>query len=188
MSERVPEEIAEEDFVDFYNKAFYYDKKFAVISIDMQENLISRVVKNKDFLVRYNQRIFELCKKKKIDFFVINTESFKYGNNIYGFSEDYDDSDAVTWMNKSCSIGLKDINLIKTLKSREIKSVFVTGIYTKNCIFENLFLRRDEFYIGTSFAGLCSNVKSKYDFLPWKNDNEFLKKRVINMCNLVLRQ
>ncbi len=188
MSERIPEEIAEEDFVEFYNENVYLEKKFAVISIDMQENLISRVVKNKDFLVRYNQRIFELCKKKKIDFFVINTESFKYGNNIYGFSEDYDSSEGVTWMNKSCAVGLKDINLISSLEKRNIESVFVTGIYTKNCIFEDLFSKRNKFYIGTSFAGLCSNLKSKYSIIFRKNDNEFLKKRIINMCNLVLRQ
>jgi hypothetical protein len=188
MSERIPEEIAEEDFVVFYNKCFYYDKKLAVISIDMQENLIYRVVKNKDFLIRYNQRIFNLCKKNKVDFFVINTESFKYGNNIYGFSEDYDDTDAITWMNKSCSIGLKDINLIETLQERDIESVFVTGIYTKNCIFENLFVKRNTFYIGTSFAGLCTNIKTSSDWIPWKKNNVFLKKRVINMCNVVLRQ
>ena len=188
MSIRIPEEIAEEDFVDFFNKCFYLDKKIAIISIDMQEDLISKVVKNKEFLIRYNKCIFELCKKSKVDFFVINTESFKYGNNIYGFSEDYDENSVVTWMNKSCSVGLKDINLVESLKKRDIQSVFVTGIYTKNCIFENLFLKRDEFYIATSFAGLCSNVKTKFDWIPWKNDNEFLKKRIVNMCNLVLRQ
>lgn len=188
--ERNPEVAADEDFVDFFNKAFYYEKKPAVISIDMQEKFLEGVVRNKEYLVRYNKRMAELCFKNCVDFVVINTENFKFGNNIFGFSEDFEGQDLITWINKDSKKGLRDVKLIKILKDLGIEAVFVMGIYRSNCVLERLFSKRDEFYIVTSFAGLCMNFKGRFDFFSFKRreSNAELKRRILNFCNLVLRQ
>lgn len=187
MSERNPEIAADEDFVDFFNKSFYYEKKPAVISIDMQDKFLAKMVKNKDFLVKYNMRMFELCTKNNVDFIVINTENFKFGDNIFGFSENYEMIDVVTWINIGSSANLIKLNLVKVLKKLGVSSIFIMGIYKKSCVFEVLFGKKEDFYIMTSFAGLCTNFKSKFDLIKFKDDSKFLKQRIVNMCNLVLR-
>lgn len=188
MVERNPEIIADEDFVDFFNKTFYYDKKPAIISIDMQDKFLASMVRNKDFLIRYNKRMSDLCFKNHVNFIVINTENFKFGNNMFGFCEDYEKLDLVTWINKDSKSGLRNVNLAKILRKLGVTSIFVMGIYKSNCVLENLYSSRDDFYIMTSFAGLCTNFKSPLDFLPWKDNNRELKNRILNFCNLVLRQ